>query len=107
MFEELFDSISFVWSFRWPTAQGEVTDALAERVGSGRDEKFRLSIAYKFSIGDDGPYSGESLWSPAFCMKRRVLGARRKFRVHKPVSVRYRPDDPSVNCLDRSTWREL
>jgi hypothetical protein len=107
MFEDLFDGISFLWSWRWPTVKGEITEAITERIGTGRHEKYRLAIAYKFTLGNDGPYSGESFWSPAFLQKRRVIAARRKFRPRQRVTVHYRRDDPSINRLDRSVWRGL
>jgi hypothetical protein len=37
----------------------------------------------------------------------RVVAARHKFHVGGYVLVRYRPDDPTVNKLDRTAWREL
>ena len=66
-----------------------------------------MAVAYKFSIGNDGPYTGESFWKPAFFSKKRVLAARRNIRVHQQVIVRYRPDDPSVNKLDGRVWQNL
>jgi hypothetical protein len=108
MFEELYDRLSMLWSWRWPTATGEVTEALAERLQHGNQgNTFRLAVAYEFSLAEDGPYTGESFWTPAFCQKRRVISARRKFRRHQKVYVRYRPNDASINKLDRSVWRGL
>ena len=86
---------------------GEVTAVDVERIKNSRREEFRLAVAYKFSIGNDGPYTGESFWQPAFFSKKRVLAARRSFRVHQQVVVRYRPDDPSVNKLDGRVWQNL
>ena len=108
MFEELYDHVSRLWSWRWPLADGTVTEVLVERIrhNRGRDS-FRLSVTYKFSVGDDGPYTGESFWTPAFCVNKRVVAARRKIRSGQPVRVRYRQDDPSINRLDHSVWREL
>jgi Protein of unknown function (DUF3592) len=104
MFEDLLDALSFLGSWRWPEAVGEVTDAITERIGQGSDERYRLAVAYKFSVGTDGPYTGESFWQPRFFGKRRVIAARKQFRLHQPIAVRYRPDDPSVNRLDKRTW---
>lgn len=109
MFHELYDAISRLWSWRWPEVMGEITAVDVERVKNiGSDtRRLRLAVAYKFSINDDGPYTGESFWNPAFFSNRRVLEARRKFRVRHPVPVRYRPDDPAVNTLDRRVWQGL
>lgn len=108
MFSELYDEISLLWSWRWPEIPGEVTAVDVEGIKNSRDrESFRLAVAYKFSIGNDGPYTGESFWQPAFFSKKRVLAARRNIRVHQQVIVRYRPDDPSVNKLDRQVWENL
>jgi hypothetical protein len=108
MFEELRDAVSFLFSWRWPEAVGEVTAVDVERVKTFKDnETLRLGVAYKFSVGIDGPYSGESFWQPQLCVKRRVFAARRKVRVGQQVVVRYRPDDPSLNRLDRRVWQDL
>jgi len=45
----------------------------------------RLAVAYKFSIGNDGPYTGESFWQPTFFSKKRVLAARHTIKVHQHV----------------------
>jgi hypothetical protein len=99
MFEELFDKISLIWSPFWPVADGTVTEVISERVGRDRD-RARLAVAYEFSVGDDGPYTGECFWTPATCELKRVAAARRKVRAGQKVTVRYRRDDPSVNTLD-------
>jgi hypothetical protein len=109
MFEDLYDTISRLWSRRWPEAMGEVTAVAVERIGtSPRDKgRLRLAVAYKFSVNGEGSYTGESFWSPAFRFSRAVLAARRNIRVGQPVLVRYRTDDPSVNTLDRHVWQRL
>ncbi len=109
MFEDLCDSISFLWAWRWPTVGGEITAVNVERIKQSRGgETLRLAIAYKFSVGEDGPYAGESFWEPLFfCKKRRILAARRRLRTRQHVLVRYRPDDPSVNTLDRVAWKDF
>ncbi len=109
MFDDLYDTLSKAWSWRWPTAEGEVTAVDLERVrhANSRHDTIRLAIAYKFSLGSDGPYTGESFWQPSFCVKRRVFAARHKVRVRQRVTVRFRRDDPSVNTLDRRQWRGL
>jgi hypothetical protein len=108
MFEDLYDAVSLTWSFAWPTAQGEITTVDVERIPhSEGGDTLRLAIAYKFSLGEDGPYTGESFWTSKFLNKKRVIEARHHFHIHQPVTVRYRRDDPSVNTLDRTTWRDL
>ena len=108
MFDDLYDAISLLGSWRWPEVMGEITAVDVERIKhSDGSVRLRLAVAYKFSLNGDGPYTGESFWNPAFCVNRRVRDARRKIRVRKPVLVRYRSDDPSVNRLDRHEWQSL
>jgi hypothetical protein len=108
MFRDLYDAISILWFWRWPEAVGEVRAVDMERIrdSDGRDT-FRLAVAYKFSLGSDGPYTGESFWQPLFFQKKRVLAARHNVRVGQQVPVHYRPDDASVNKLDRRAWINL
>lgn len=101
MFADLYDAVSLLWSRRWPLANGQVTAVDVEQIrhsNGGYDA--RLAVAYEFSVGTDGPYTGECFWRPAFFSVRRVASARRKVRRGRLVSVRYRSDDPSVNTLD-------
>ena|SRR6516164_7132806 len=108
MFEDLRDSVSMLWSWRWRRARGSVTEAIVERIDRGRNlVTYRLAVAYKFSVGDDGPYTGEGLWNPAFCAKRRALQARRNVRSGHWITVRFRPDDPSVNRPDAEFWKSI
>jgi hypothetical protein len=110
VFEDLYDTISILWSWRWPETMGEVTAIDVERIHDAEGgEILRLAVAYKFSIGDDGPYTGESFWQPVFpqISKKRVLAARHNVHVHQQVLVRYRADDPSVSKLDRRMWQNL
>jgi hypothetical protein len=110
LFEDLYDSISLVGCWRWPSVQGEITAVDIERMSHhGTSETFRLAVAYKFYVGDDGPYTGESFWAPAFSFRasERVRAARHKLRVHQKVSVHYRRDDPSVNRIVRAVWTNL
>jgi hypothetical protein len=103
VFEALWDEVSKLGSFRWPVARGEVTDALIERRRDSRgNEHPRLAVAYKFSVGDDGPYDGEGFWQLRWSWNAlaKIKQARRKVRSGHSVRVRYRPDDPSVNKLD-------
>lgn len=108
MFEDLYDNVSMLFSRWWPAAPGEITEVLVERIrrGRGRD-RLRLAIAYKFFVGSDGPYTGESFWKPLLLTNEMVIGARRKLRACRSVKVRFRRDDPSVNCLDPEVWKEL
>jgi hypothetical protein len=78
-------------------ADGRITAIDAIRVGK---DSAQLSIAYEFSIDNDGPYSGECLWIPRISSKQRVAATLRKIHVRQHARIRYRPDDPSVNRLD-------
>jgi hypothetical protein len=106
MFNDLLDGFSYLWSWRWPVVDGEVTAVDIERIGKGRNKTFRLAVAYEFSLGEDGPYTGESFWRPAFLAKRRVQNTARRFHRRQQVAIRYHPDDPSINRLDRGVWRK-
>jgi len=110
MFEDLYDAISRVWSWRWPLADGEVTEVILERIrhrtANNRDT-IRFAIAYEFSVGNDGPYTGESFWHPLFPSMKRMQKAKGKFHKHQRVLVRYRSDDPSINTLDGRVWQDL
>jgi hypothetical protein len=108
MFGDLYDAFSLLWLWRWPEVVGEVTAVDIERIRHSRgSDTFRLAVAYKFSVGNDGPYTGESFWQPVFFQKKRVLGARHNIHVRQQVPVHYRQDDPSVNRLDRRAWQNL
>jgi hypothetical protein len=108
MFEDLYDTVSLIFSRWWPKADGEITAVDIERIRHSRGkDTLRLAVAYKFSLGDDGPYTGESFWQPSFCVNRKVMAARHKVHLRQTVIVRYRSDDPSVNKLDRGVWRNL
>jgi hypothetical protein len=108
MFQDLHDAVSRLWSWRWPGVQGEVSFVEIEELqDSDGPIKRRLSVCYRFSIGNDGPYCGEDFWTPNFTLRslERLQAAQNKLFVGQPVLVRYRADDPSVNRLDRSVWR--
>ena len=107
MFRDLYDGLTLLWSWRWPTVQGNVTDVTVERFTnkSGPAQTLRLSVAYEFYVGTDGPYTGETNWTPAFSSKQRIKTAHDRIRKGHFVPVRYRPHDPSVNRLDGSVWR--
>lgn len=106
VFSDLYDAVSMLWSWRWPTSEGEVTAIDIETVTRRQNqETLRLAVAYKFSLGEDGPYTGESFWEPGY--SARVLTAKDNLKVGQPVTVRYRRDKPSVNTLDRRVWQDL
>jgi hypothetical protein len=104
MFESLYDEISRLWSWRWPVVEGTITAVDVEEV---RRNQLRLAVAYMFSVGDDGPYTGESFWTPAFSITQRstIRAAKKAIRVGRSIRVRYRPDDPSVNTLEGGVRR--
>ena len=106
MFEILYDSLSTLFSGRWPTAEGEVT-ASNVKLLPGEEATLGLEIAYKFFVGEDGPYVGISTWDSASTDEARTIAAKRALPLGTPVLVRYRHDDPSVNRLDRSAWSGL
>lgn len=97
MFRDLYDTVSFVFAWRWPIAEGEVTAVDVDR--NRQKGTARLAVAYEFWVGDDGPFTGETFWSPAFSQERNVAAARRKIRLRQVLRVRYRPDDPGINML--------
>lgn len=103
MFSDLYDSISLLFSRRWPKAEGVITAVDARTIYfKGQASGFRLVVVYEFSIGADGPYTGESA-SPQF--REDGMNITDQFAVGRAVSVRYRADDPSVNKLDPRTWQ--
>ena len=107
MFSALYDYISLLFSWRWPRAEGEVTavDARPEQNARG-GQHLRLVVVYKFSIGKDGPYTGETAW-PSLYQDVNLTDVNEKLRVGQAVPVRYRPDDPSINRVDRSFWLDF
>jgi len=109
MFEDLYDAISFFWSKKWPTVEAEITAVELERIPTRRSkDRFRLSVAYKFYLGEDGPYTGVSFWEPPRSWpEERVESAEAKVHTGQRRLVRYRPDDASVNALDKSAWEGM
>lgn len=98
MFEDLYEEVSLLCSRFWTVADGVVTEVISERLGR-EQQRIRLAVAHEVSVGEDGPYTGESFWTPAFCQLRRVADARKRIRKRQRIRVRYRPSDPSVNTL--------
>ena len=88
MFSELFDKM---FAQRWPEAEGTITRAYLDPNTRGG-----LTVAYEFSIGGDGPYTGESYGAGVVDID--------SFKIGTTVTVRYRKDDPSVNKIDPGCW---
>ena len=106
MFKYLYDALSYLWSWRWPTTEGAITAIDTEWI---RNDRLRLAVVYQFSIGDDGPYCGEAFWVPLFWIgqAKTISKARRALRRGQRVEVRYRRDDPEVNTLNGGIRRLL
>jgi len=102
MFDELRNALSYLWSWRQPEATGEVTSVTVDTVPDLDGEYLRLAVAFKFFVGEDGPYTGQSFWTPV--SRDRALAARERFHVHDEIAVRYRPNDPSENKIAPSVW---
>jgi hypothetical protein len=100
MFGDFYNAVSKLFSWRWPIADGEITAVRYLSPDEG------LVVEYKFSLGDDGPYTGESRWSPWFA-HTDVMDIHKTLPIGSPITVRYRPGDPSVNTLDREAWDGL
>jgi|SRR6185437_556302 hypothetical protein len=101
MLKNLYDDFSLMFYRRWPKAEGKIT-AVDICPGTERD----VVIVYEFSVGDDGPYTGES--SRPFSFEgTTVMDIERRLSVGKPVLIRYRIDNPSINKLDPSFWKNL
>jgi hypothetical protein len=95
--------------WRWPVVNGEITEVVFERIPHRHLDRdtMRLVVAYKFSVSDDGPFTGETCWEPLYPTTNRLEEARDKFHIGQHVPVHFRPDNPSVNKLDRRTWQGL
>lgn len=106
MFSDLYDSISLLFSWRWPKAEGVITavDLRSSRHSQRGTSDLRLVVLYEFSVGGDGPYTGETICSRWFG-ETDVMNIGDKLAIGRRVTVRYRPGDPSVNKLDRSVWQ--
>jgi Protein of unknown function (DUF3592) len=103
---ELYDKVTLLFSWRWPTVEGDITSVDLDAVSAGRrGDRVRLAVAYKFCVGRDGPYTGEYYWDPR--SSANVLAAKNTLRVGQSVTVRYRPDDPSVSTLADDFWPGL
>jgi len=101
MLKNLYDDLSLMFYRRWPKVEGKIT---AVDICPGTEPD--VVIVYEFSVGDDGPYTGES--SPPYSFDgTTVMDIERTLSVGKSVWIRYRLDDPSVNKLDPSFWEDL
>ena len=101
MFGELYENLSLLFYWRWPTVEGVIT---AADLIYGRYPA--IVIVYEFSVGEDGPYTGQSR-SPFWFGSTNVNGINKQLAAGERVLVRYRPNQPSVNKLDSSVWRDL
>ena len=102
MFEDLSDSFTKLFSWRWPTVEGVITAIGTEPAPRG---ELQLAISYEFSVGDDGPYTGEYYCGTRFVPT--VTASDGDSLIGKSVTVRYQPNNPSVNTLDPRQWRNL
>jgi len=93
MFDDLYNHISHLFWRRWPVADGEITSVYVV--------ESQIVVEYKFSLGDDGPYTGEASWPTS------VMNITEKLRVGQTVTVRYRKKNPSINALDKTIWDKL
>lgn len=101
MFGDLYNSVSLMLSWRWPRAEGVVTAVEIEAIGRGRQ---RLALAYEFSLEGDGPYTGESFWTP-WSGSGELIDLNKRICVGQAVEIRYRRGDPSVSRVDPSVWK--
>jgi hypothetical protein len=99
MFSDLYDYISLLFYWRWPSTEGELT-AVRMLGGSGR-----LRLEYRFLLGD-GSYFGEA-GRPFWSVGTSAVNFLERFPIGQAVTVHYRRDNPSVNTLDRSVWQDL
>lgn len=101
MFSDLYDKISLLFSRGWPKAEGVITAIGAKAVREG----YVLVVEYKFCVGDDGPYTGESECPIAYVGDMTQLNET--LRVGEATAIRYRRDNPSVNRVDWSMWESI
>jgi len=99
MLSDLYDYISLLLYRLWPSVEGQIT-AVRILGGSGR-----FLVEYKFSL-DDSSYIGEA-GCPSWSVGTAAINIHERFPIGQSVTVRYRPDNPSVNKLDRSVWQNI
>jgi hypothetical protein len=102
VFGDLYDKLSMIFSWRWPTAEGVIT---AVRVDPCR-QGLQVVLDYEFALDDGQPYTGESS-APSWVRGSKLINVHETFRVGNAVTVRYRTSDPSVNRLDGRVWRDF
>ena len=102
MFSDLYDSSSLLFSRSWPEAEGVIT---AGGVRAADRDGYYLVVEYKFSVGDDGPYTGESKCPLAYVGDATQLNE--KVHVGEPITIRYRRDNLSVNKLENRMWEDF
>jgi hypothetical protein len=89
MFEDLRDYLSTLCFWRLPTTEATITGIETDQV------RGNVLIYYRFSVGDDGPYTGVHI------AEGLPLPGVKYLNVGQTITVRYRQDDPSVNMPDR------
>ena len=89
MFEDLRDYFAKLFIWRLPTTEVTITDIRIDQVTG------RIAIYYQFSLGQDGPYTGVG------SAEGELPLLTKKLDVGRPITVRYRREDPSINELDR------
>src|SRR5713226_2205411 len=83
MFNELCDYISLMFARRWPTADGLIIGVYVDPI-----LREQIEVAYEFSIGPDGPYTGRS--SPPFWFGGTAVVVNADAMVGQAVIVRYK-----------------
>ena len=108
MVRDPYDYFSLMLSWRWPKAEGEITAVQLRTVpySDRGGNRLGLVVEYKFSVGDDGPYSAETCWSPWFG-HTEVTDINNRLRAGQSVTVRYPPDDPSASSWSAAYGNSL
>jgi hypothetical protein len=102
MFDDLYDVVSRLWSWHWPIAQGEVTAVGFQQIPRiDTADEVSLTVTYRFSVNDDGPFTGIRTWTSTHYRISDLLVARDQFHEGDAVKVRYRTDDPSEQVTAR------
>jgi hypothetical protein len=85
----------------WPSATGEIVDAILVRSG-GRGPAVIASVRYRFVVGTK-TFEGHTL---SFERPRSTAAesAVRRFRPGTPVRAFFRPSDPGLSVLERDSW---
>ncbi len=96
MFQDIYNSLSKLFSRCWPTADGEVTGVTVDSC-FGSDYEARLVVTYKFSVSGE-PYTGEASSSMFNGVPiADAIDGLHGIREGDFIAVRYRPNDPTVN----------